>query len=1115
MNNENCGCCQGIENLTPVNTANRPGLNNLFYRVGTHATFLAAMKAQLSSSELAALANLKTRNANDPAIAILDAWATVADVLTFYQERIANEGYLRTATERRSLLELARLVGYNLRPGVAATVYPAFTLETGYNQDTEILIGTKIQSVPNPGEMPQSFETVEKINARADWNSLHPRLTRPHYITLRNIEAQDTIYLQGISTNLKANDPILFIFGNSEGQQIWRKILTVAAESDKNRTLVKFQPKFPQQEAVTKESLAIPSNLSGVEKLNFANKDLLQNLLKPASVPPANASALRRDTQTTYASDSDIAPQLITNLKTKLRDTFYAAWQNTPITNTSSLQSLAALRVKASLFGHNAPLKPIYDREGRIFGYEEWAIAGLRKIIVAISISSNSNPRQIFVSLDEDTNTYSVIEALTDSVFPKNFDFGGKNVSINYTPFQQTVNGGGNIPHTITVTFQDGESIRSISQPNNISWGVQTNNDDTVIINPNQTRQYASKNPPGKVRVSFNSEFSTPSAISSISLSTREPILTIEYELPTPVDRNIIALDAQYDQILPESWIAIERPESVMFRQVEKVATISKVAYNLSAKVTQLTLKQNWLGANERTLDVLRNTTVYAQTEKLPLADEVINPKIELVAGNEIELAKLYDGLQPGRWLIISGERTDLDATTGIKASELVMLSAVYQRVATVFDEDEEETKELPGDKIHTFIQLAKPLNYQYKRDTVTIYANVAKATHGETRSEILGSGDASKSFQQFPLRQPPLTYLAAPTPVGAKTTLEIRVNDVLWSETDSLTGLKSTERVYTLKTDDNYQTTVIFGNGESGSLLPTGRENVKAMYRNGIGKVGNLKAEQINLLVSRPLGLKGVINPLPATGGADRESTNQVRQNAPLTVMSLDRLVSIIDYADFARTFAGIGKASATQLSDGNRQVVHITIAGAEDIPIDKSSDLYRNLYQALRQLGDPYQPIQLETRELLALIMIAKVKILPEYQWQFVEPKIRQHLLSTFSFERRELGQDVTLSEVISTIQQVPGVDFVDVDVLDTVSETEAVNPDLLIKKLEAIKLGKIASDDNDGIKFQPSPRITVNLARREKSQNRFLPEKLIQPAQLAIILPTEPRTLILNPL
>jgi hypothetical protein len=51
------------------------------------------------------LLNLTTRDPSDPAMALLDAWATVADVLAFYQERIANEGYLRTATERRSILE--------------------------------------------------------------------------------------------------------------------------------------------------------------------------------------------------------------------------------------------------------------------------------------------------------------------------------------------------------------------------------------------------------------------------------------------------------------------------------------------------------------------------------------------------------------------------------------------------------------------------------------------------------------------------------------------------------------------------------------------------------------------------------------------------------------------------------------------------------------------------------------------------------------------------------------------------------------------------------------------------------------------------------------------------
>src|SRR5262249_16846039 len=89
---EPCDCCEGPRALTPAATANRPGLSKLVYRVGTQATFFETMQARLSSTDYPALRALKTRERSDPAIALLDAWATVADVLTFYQERIANEG---------------------------------------------------------------------------------------------------------------------------------------------------------------------------------------------------------------------------------------------------------------------------------------------------------------------------------------------------------------------------------------------------------------------------------------------------------------------------------------------------------------------------------------------------------------------------------------------------------------------------------------------------------------------------------------------------------------------------------------------------------------------------------------------------------------------------------------------------------------------------------------------------------------------------------------------------------------------------------------------------------------------------------------------------------------
>ena len=194
-----CGCCEGVEKLTPMMLANRPGLSALSYRAGTYAKFFETMVARLSNYEiptgefdpngdpilLRPLTGLTTREQSDPAIALLDAWALVADVLTFYDERIANEGYLRTATERRSVLELARLIGYAPRPGVSATAWFAYTIDEDRSvtppkgMEVTIPAGSRAQSVPEPGELPQPFETAEPLRARTAWNTLKPRMSRP------------------------------------------------------------------------------------------------------------------------------------------------------------------------------------------------------------------------------------------------------------------------------------------------------------------------------------------------------------------------------------------------------------------------------------------------------------------------------------------------------------------------------------------------------------------------------------------------------------------------------------------------------------------------------------------------------------------------------------------------------------------------------------------------------------------------------------------------------------------------------------------------------------------------------------------------------------------------
>jgi hypothetical protein len=251
-----CGCCDGVQAATPQQIDNRGALSAVAYRIGDHAQFRASLIAGLSSSAFAPLTDLLTRDADDLTVALIDAFACAADVLTFYQERIAQESWLRTATERVSLQELGKLIDYRLRPGVAAETYLAFALDTppappptlppepgafvtAVPDRLALEAGLEVTSVPGPGETPQTFETVEAIEARPQWNAMRamPDEHRPP-----GFGAVQT-WLQGTSTQLKVGDVVVFVgpeFAANPNSDRWdRRVLTaVEPDDDHQRTRI-------------------------------------------------------------------------------------------------------------------------------------------------------------------------------------------------------------------------------------------------------------------------------------------------------------------------------------------------------------------------------------------------------------------------------------------------------------------------------------------------------------------------------------------------------------------------------------------------------------------------------------------------------------------------------------------------------------------------------------------------------------------------------------------------------------------------------------------------------------------------------------------------------------
>ncbi len=844
-----CGCCEGLGAETPEAIENRPGLSAIAYRIGTHSRFNASMLSRLSASDLPALNDLTTRASSDLTIALIDSWAVLGDVLTFYQERIANEAYLRTATERRSLAALAELIGYLPRPGVAASAYLAFTVEDSEgSSSTPVAEGTRVQSVPGPGEKPQVFETVEAIEAHADWNEMAPLLLQKHPSLDDDTE---TITVQGVSPKVQKGDAVLLVWGNDASERVVKRVIGVTPDPSAKTTQIDFEQAPAASPAFTLAPFAAAA---------FASK--------PAQLTGSVVAAQVLNAvwnQANLATFSTVQKWSLMELSASVLALVESARQTTPTDSTG----VFVFRQRAAIFGHNAP----------------------------------------------DWDSLPATQRMHDYV-----------------------------------TKSDG-ALEVKEPPYPTTWEGRTLQDEL-----------------------------TDAEATSVWID----------------------LDRTYPGIVAGSWLALEQGSTTRVSVVSDCSELSRAAFTLSGKVSRVTLDST---SSLRDFQI-RKTSVLAQSERLDLAEL---PITDVIKGSSVLLDGPYLGLEAGRPVIVNGTRADLD---GVESSEVMILDNVL----------------LKGGM--TELVFKESLANEYVRSSVTINANIALATHGESKKQALGSGNANEPFQKFKLPESPLTYVSADNSTGAESTLAVKVNDVEWTDVDFLHGHDGDEQVYITRTDDQGRTIVQFGDGQTGARLPTGQENVRAAYRKGIGEDGLVGQGQLTLLATKPLGVRTVTNPVAADGAADCESADEVRSNATLGIRTLDRIVSLRDYEDFARAFSGIAKALATWTWDGQRRGVLVTVAGLKGRAA--SSRTRTNLLAAIAAAGDPRVPVRVESYLPAFFQLSAKVRIDSAYDSDQVKKAVEQALRKAFSFAAREFGQPVAKSEVIAVIQSVAGVLGVDLDEL-----------------------------------------------------------------------------------
>lgn len=897
-----CGCCDGRNRETPRSIENRPGLPALRYRIGTQSQFKESLLARVSTSENPTLRRLGT-DESDPTHALLDAFAVMADVITFYQERLANEHYLRTAQEPTSVQGLLDLIGYVPHPGVAASCWLAFTLDTGPAAPALVglEVGLKVQSMPGPGEVPQTFETVESCEARPQWNALVPRQSRvvPLGRTTRSA------WLRGSALQLRPGDVLLLVgnerLGDPQSDQ-WdvRRIERVDVDRARDLTRVEW-----------------------AEALGWARQGRV--------VEPTQQGA-----------------------------------------------RAYVFRARASLFGHNAGDPKLLPTDVR----------------QRFGIANDADPWPKFTLTGVDDDTADVIHLDGTQIKPA----PGAWVVLSHPGYQELY------------------SVAEVAEDAREMFGLAGKTTRLRLVGEN---------------------------LNEFEQKLRETVVFVDPEA-------LLLADEPIFEPLPVDTIEVEGRHT--FERGRRLIVTGPRAH------------------------------VRAPYNQGPL--NVIGSPVDIEPGSILEVLT-HEG---NRWTLLNAAGQALEVQAGPNRLEVVPAppsAPVFSEMAIA------ETVEPVEGRLLTELGLAESLTHIFDRAATRVLANVVLATHGESSSAVLGSGDPTARWQSFALSKGPLTHVPANTADGIASTLEVRVNGIRWSQVRSFFGRGPKDRVYTTRTNPEGREVIRLGDGREGARAPAGQNNVQAFWRTGLGRIGHVRAETLSLLMTRPLGVRSTRNPLPATGGQDPEGPEGAREAAPRTVKTLERVVSLEDHADFARTFAGIAKAHAEWVWM-DRRAVYLTVAGDEGDEVPANGETMSKLRSALLLAGphvtlgpaiQPVVPVRLGSYRSVPFRLGASLRVHEDHEPADVLSRARDILYEHFGFHARDFGQAVRRSHVIAILGSVEGVIAVRMtalhraDAAETLEDTLAAEvpaPGSVIAEVQPAELVTLAP----GLSIDPDDASTFSL-------------------------------------
>lgn len=258
------------------------------------------------------------------------------------------------------------------------------------------------------------------------------------------------------------------------------------------------------------------------------------------------------------------------------------------------------------------------------------------------------------------------------------------------------------------------------------------------------------------------------------------------------------------------------------------------------------------------------------------------------------------------------------------------------------------------------------------------------------------------------------------------------------WIPRQDLLGSQESDRVFAMETESDgtsilrFATPVDAGSSEAtNGLVPAPGTSFRAFYRVGNGAAGNVGAESLVFHSASDARIQSCTNPLPASGGIDPETNEQIRRRAPLAFLAQERAVTMPDYQAAAEENTLVSRAVASLRWTGSWYSVFV--AAERMNGGSPGATLLNDLTRSLDTYRLAGQDLKLDSPQYISLQITLEIEVHPEYFQQDVEESLLQVLgnktlpngnRGIFSPDNFTFGQTVYLSPVYAAARSVSGI-------------------------------------------------------------------------------------------